>query len=248
MAPKVASTLQIIPDELSFPFELETVATSKLTLYNTSVNKIAYRIKTTNPMRYGVQPSSGFVEAGSTTATLVILQKHQGYPLDLADCKDKFLVLWVSVQPQAHKVTSTMFDPLVGGAIHAERLCVRFTAAADSLATTATTKPSRWKLLSLKSLFQSFNHSADNTNLQQQQITDLQEQKALLAQDKGQQAQAYQNKHPQLTIRFCGLSAQMPALSTYRDLHLHRAWTELGPSVAASSVCTLNPSVTTGFG
>ena len=120
-------------------------------------------------MRYGVQPSSGFVMAGSTTAIFVILQKHQEYPLDLADCKDKFLVLWVIVQPQTHKVTSTMFDPLVGGAIHAERLCVRFTTAADSLATTATTKPSRWKLLSLKGLFQSINPSTENTNLQQQQ-------------------------------------------------------------------------------
>ncbi len=73
----VASTLQIIPDELSFPFELSKIATSTLMLCNTSVNKITYRIKTTNPKRYGVRPSSGFVDAGSTTAVLVILQKHQ---------------------------------------------------------------------------------------------------------------------------------------------------------------------------
>jgi hypothetical protein len=147
-----------------------------------------------------------------------------------------------------------MFDPLVGGAIHAERLCVRFTAAADSLATTAATEPSRWKLLSFKGLFWSINHPAENTNLQQQQIIDVQEQKALLAQDKVQQAQAYQNKHPHFTVRFCGLSnatqmnisAQMPALSMYRETIC--TCTELGPSVAASSVCTLNSFVTTGFG
>ncbi len=152
-APLVASTLQVIPDELSFLFELMKVATSTRTLCNTSVNKLAYRIK----------PSSGFVDAGRTTGILVILQKHQGYPLDLEDCKDKHLVLWVSVQPQTHMVTSTMF---VGEGIHAERLCVRFKAAADSLATTVSAKPSRWKLLSLSGLFQSTNHSAENTNLQ----------------------------------------------------------------------------------
>ena len=85
-APMVASTLSIIPNELSFPFELRKIVTSTLTLCNTSVNKIAYRIKPTNPMRYGVQPSSGFVGAGSTTAILDILQKHQAYPLEFADC------------------------------------------------------------------------------------------------------------------------------------------------------------------
>ncbi len=93
----VASTLQIIPDGLSFPFDLSKIATSTLMLCKTSVNKIAYRIKTTNPKRYGVRPSSGFVDAGSTTAVLVILQKHQAYPRDLAHCKDKFLVQGVSV-------------------------------------------------------------------------------------------------------------------------------------------------------
>ncbi len=137
----VASTLQIIPDQLSFSFELSKIATSTLMLCNTSGNKIAYRIKATNLTRYGVRPSSGFVDAGSTTAILVALQKHQAYPLDLADCRDKFLVQWVSVQPHAHKVTSTMFDPLIGGDVHAVRLCVTFKADPNSLATTAITKP-----------------------------------------------------------------------------------------------------------
>ena len=129
-----------------------------------------------------------------------------------------------------------MFYPLVGGEIHAVRLCVRFKADSNSFATTAITKPGRWKLLSLKGLFQSSNHSAESTSLHQR-IADLQEQKALLAgqaQDEVQQAQAYQNKHPQLMVRLCGLSkatqmhviAQMQAIySLQGTLYLHRAWT-----------------------
>ncbi len=203
-----ASNLRITPGELSFPFKLSKIVMSTLMLYNTSVTKIAYKVTTTNPNRYGVQPSSGFVDAGSATAILIAIQKHQAFSLDLAECKDKFLIQWVSVQPCAHKVTSTLFDPLYGDEIHALRLCVRFKVDPNSLATTAITKPSRWKLSSLRGLFKSSNHLAESTTLQQQSA-DLQEQKACLAgqaQNEVQQAQAYQNKHLQLMVRLCGLS------------------------------------------
>ena len=214
------------------------IVTSTLMLCNTSVNKIAYRIKTTNCRRYVVQPSFGFVDAGSTTPILVILQKHQAYPLDLADCKDTFLVRWVSVQPQAHKFTGTMFDPWDGGEIHVVRLRTRLEADSISLATTAITKPSRWKLLSLKGLFQSSHHSAESTSLHQQ-IADLHEQKALRAgqgQDEVQQAQAHQNKHLQPMVRLCSMSK--PKCRAFFQYRILRTRTGLGPSLAASSQYT----------
>eukprot|EP01023_Acetabularia_acetabulum_P036762 TRINITY_DN3475_c0_g1_i1.p2 TRINITY_DN3475_c0_g1~~TRINITY_DN3475_c0_g1_i1.p2 ORF type:complete len:247 (-),score=24.67 TRINITY_DN3475_c0_g1_i1:1359-2099(-) len=93
--------LQISPSELKFKFELSKLVPTKLSLYNPSSDRVAFTIKTTQPKRYNICPSAGFVEPNANINVKITLQSSQEYPSDpwdVSNCKDEVLVQHVSAR------------------------------------------------------------------------------------------------------------------------------------------------------
>ena len=116
--------LQIDPTELTFRFELRKIIPVTLSLHNPTGDRIAFKVKTTNPKKYCVRPSSGIVEPQTTRDVQVIMQAQREYPANMADCKDKFLVQWSTMQPGILEVTAEMFDAAVNKDVRQARLRV----------------------------------------------------------------------------------------------------------------------------
>lgn len=116
--------LQIDPTELTFRFELRKIIPFTLSLHNPTSDRIAFKVKTTNPKKYCVRPSSGVVEPQTTKDVQVIMQAQREYPANMADCKDKFLVQWVTMQPHVQDVTAETFDTTINRDVRQARLRV----------------------------------------------------------------------------------------------------------------------------
>lgn len=119
-----AAGLQIEPTELTFRFELRKIIPVTLSLHNPTNERIAFKVKTTNPRKYCVRPSSGIVEPEATRDVQVIMQAQREYPTNMADCKDKFLVQWSAMLPGILEVTPEMFDTDVNKELRQARLRV----------------------------------------------------------------------------------------------------------------------------
>lgn len=116
--------LQIDPTELTFRFELRKIIPVTLSLHNPTGERIAFKVKTTNPKKYCVRPSSGFVDPQTTKDVQVIMQAQREYPANMADCKDKFLVQWVSLPPHIQEITAETFDTTINKDVRQARLRV----------------------------------------------------------------------------------------------------------------------------
>lgn len=116
--------LQIDPTELTFRFELRKIIPVTLSLHNPTGERIAFKVKTTNPKKYCVRPSSGFVDPQTTKDVQVIMQAQREYPTNMADCKDKFLVQWVSQPQHIQEITAETFDTTVNRDVRQARLRV----------------------------------------------------------------------------------------------------------------------------
>eukprot|EP01025_Chloroclados_australasicus_P045780 TRINITY_DN5030_c0_g1_i1.p1 TRINITY_DN5030_c0_g1~~TRINITY_DN5030_c0_g1_i1.p1 ORF type:complete len:230 (+),score=14.27 TRINITY_DN5030_c0_g1_i1:139-828(+) len=103
--------LQISPQsELRFKFELRKQVPTALSLYNPSSERIAFKIKTTQPKRYSVRPSAGFVDPYASVDVKITMQSQKEYPPDINNCKDKFLVQSVIALPNETDVHQDMFQ------------------------------------------------------------------------------------------------------------------------------------------
>lgn len=60
---------------------------------------MGFKVKTTTPRKYVVRPSSGVADPGATVQIQVVMQSQKDFPPDLKNCKDKFLVQTVVLQP-----------------------------------------------------------------------------------------------------------------------------------------------------
>ena len=116
--------LQIDPTELTFRFELRKIIPVTLSLNNPTGDRIAFKVKTTNPKKYCVRPSSGVVEPETTRDVQVIMQAQREYPANMADCKDKFLVQWATMPPHVQEVTADIFDTTINRDVRQARLRV----------------------------------------------------------------------------------------------------------------------------
>lgn len=116
--------LQIDPTELTFRFELRKIIPVTLSLHNPTGDRIAFKVKTTNPKKYCVRPSSGFVDPQTTKDVQVIMQAQREYPANMADCKDKFLVQWVNLPAHIQEITAETFDTTVNKDVRQARLRV----------------------------------------------------------------------------------------------------------------------------
>ncbi|WJX43334.1 hypothetical protein P8452_30453 [Trifolium repens] len=92
------SYLQIHPQELQFPFELNKQISCSLRLSNNSSNCLAFKVTVTDPKKYCVKPIGvvlpkpiGVVLPWSTCDIIVTMQAQKEAPLDM-QCKDKFLI------------------------------------------------------------------------------------------------------------------------------------------------------------
>eukprot|EP01025_Chloroclados_australasicus_P047357 TRINITY_DN5290_c0_g1_i1.p3 TRINITY_DN5290_c0_g1~~TRINITY_DN5290_c0_g1_i1.p3 ORF type:complete len:226 (-),score=19.91 TRINITY_DN5290_c0_g1_i1:1350-2027(-) len=101
--------LVLSPPELKFKFELNKSVPVQLSLYNPTDTRMAFKIKTTQPRRYSVRPSAGFVDPGATVEVRITMQPQTEFPTDISNSKDKFLVQSVSVGNSETEVTQEMF-------------------------------------------------------------------------------------------------------------------------------------------
>lgn len=112
----MSALLDIQPQDLRFKFALNKQLQGTITLKNNNATKrVAFKIKTTAPKKYVVRPSSGIVEANGTTTVQVIMQAQKDYPLDYANCKDKFMVQCVALADGEDVVPSSTFNKDVKG-------------------------------------------------------------------------------------------------------------------------------------
>ncbi|KAJ1280299.1 hypothetical protein BS78_04G221000 [Paspalum vaginatum] len=83
--------LRVYPSDLKMPFELKKQNSACLELVNRTDQRVAFKVKTTNPRKYAVRPASGFVPPRGSCCITITMQAPKEIPADY-QCKDKFLV------------------------------------------------------------------------------------------------------------------------------------------------------------
>uniref|UniRef100_A0A5B7BV01 Putative vesicle-associated protein 2-2-like n=1 Tax=Davidia involucrata TaxID=16924 RepID=A0A5B7BV01_DAVIN len=83
--------LEIEPRELKFTFELKKQSSCAIHLVNISDQYVAFKVKTTSPKKYCVQPNLDIIKPKSTCDFTVTMQSQRSAPSDM-QCKDKFLI------------------------------------------------------------------------------------------------------------------------------------------------------------
>lgn len=83
--------LNIEPPVLSFPFELHQQASCSIRLSNNTQRHVAFKVMTTCPKKYCVQPNVGTVLPRSTLDITVTMQRQTEAPPRM-QCTDKFLI------------------------------------------------------------------------------------------------------------------------------------------------------------
>ncbi|KAI3840562.1 hypothetical protein MKX03_018096 [Papaver bracteatum] len=89
--------LNIEPTKLKFPFELKNRSSCCLQLTNKTNEYVAFKIKTTDPKKYGVCPNKGIVFPG-TTCEVTVTREAPKSQQDMK-CEDKFLIQSVVTTP-----------------------------------------------------------------------------------------------------------------------------------------------------
>eukprot|EP01024_Parvocaulis_polyphysoides_P062483 TRINITY_DN71631_c0_g1_i1.p1 TRINITY_DN71631_c0_g1~~TRINITY_DN71631_c0_g1_i1.p1 ORF type:complete len:221 (-),score=36.11 TRINITY_DN71631_c0_g1_i1:385-1047(-) len=112
--------LVLQPNELRFQFVLNKQSPAQLSLYNPTTDRMAFKIKTTQPRRYSVRPSAGFVESGQTVEVRLTMQAQAETPVDMDNCRDKFLVQSVVVGLGDAEVLPEMFGKDRPGVVDAK--------------------------------------------------------------------------------------------------------------------------------
>ncbi|KAL3829871.1 hypothetical protein ACJIZ3_018673 [Penstemon smallii] len=92
--------LNIEPQELDFPFELNKNASSTIELSNNTQKRVAFKVMTTNPEKYLVRPKTGIILPISTCVIRVTMLGPKEAPINM-QCKDKFLIKSVLATPGA---------------------------------------------------------------------------------------------------------------------------------------------------
>lgn len=90
---------EITPTELKFRFQIGKQLPTTITVHNPSSKRLAFKVKTTTPKKYVVRPSAGIVEPSTTSSVQVIMQAQKEFPPDFNNCKDKFLVQTLFLEP-----------------------------------------------------------------------------------------------------------------------------------------------------
>lgn len=116
--------VQVYPSELKFPFELGKELTTTMTLHNSGNRRLAFKVLTTNPDKYCVQPCMGVIEPRSSMEAVVAMQAFTEVPHDLHCCEDKFLVQSRAAEEDEQQVTEKTFPANWSGELRETRLPV----------------------------------------------------------------------------------------------------------------------------
>lgn len=113
--------LQISPEHiLAFALCNGSAVAAVITLVNRDSKPVAFKLKTTSPSSYFVEPSKGVLAAGGTALVRVTLQRL------LSESQlDKFLVQSTALPPGQLRLTAELFDRSENPDIHAHKLRVR---------------------------------------------------------------------------------------------------------------------------
>lgn len=122
--------LRIYPSELKMPFELRKSNSGCIELVNKTDQRVAFKVKTTNPKKYAVRPTSGIVPPGGSCGITITMQAPKEIPQDY-QCKDKFLIQSVVVQEGiTHKdIVPEMFGRAPGRVVEEFKLRVIYIPA-----------------------------------------------------------------------------------------------------------------------
>jgi hypothetical protein len=103
-------------DLLTFRFEPRRHVPTTLTMTNTTTKRVAFKVKTTNPKKYTVRPSSGLVEGKASKDIVITLNaQKETNPSVVQNCRDKFLIQTTEVGRGVKSVTSELFDEATKG-------------------------------------------------------------------------------------------------------------------------------------
>ncbi|XP_052171119.1 vesicle-associated protein 2-1-like [Diospyros lotus] len=90
--------ISVHPDELKFQLELGKQSYCDLKVWNNTEHHVAFKVKTTSPKKYFVQPNIGVIHPWDSSVIRVTLQSQSENPRDM-QCKDKFLLQSTIVPP-----------------------------------------------------------------------------------------------------------------------------------------------------
>lgn len=102
--------ISVEPEELVFKFELRRQIPVGLTMQNLTNKRVAFKVKTTNPKKYSVRPSHGFMDGTSVQEITVTMNSQREAPVSYQNCRDKFLIQSAVVGSDVKSVTSELFD------------------------------------------------------------------------------------------------------------------------------------------
>lgn len=97
-------------DQLVFRFEPNKPVPVPLHVKNNTNKLVAFKVKTTNPNKYCVKPSSGVVLGNGSRDITVTLNAQKTTQVNLQNCRDKFLIQTTIVASSVKTVTSDLFD------------------------------------------------------------------------------------------------------------------------------------------
>mmetsp|Transcript_10972 Transcript_10972/g.30634 ORF Transcript_10972/g.30634 Transcript_10972/m.30634 type:complete len:234 (-) Transcript_10972:90-791(-) len=83
-----------------------------VTISNTQGKRVAFKVKTTNPRKYSVRPSSGILD-GNSAKEIIITLNASSKAVDqsfIENCRDKFLIQTTLVDKSTKEVTSELFE------------------------------------------------------------------------------------------------------------------------------------------
>jgi hypothetical protein len=102
--------VKVEPEELVFRFELRKHIPTAFSMKNLTNKRLAFKVKTTNPKKYSVRPSHGFVDGNGSLEITVTLNSQKEPPTSYQNCRDKFLIQTTVVRSGVSQVTSELFD------------------------------------------------------------------------------------------------------------------------------------------
>uniref|UniRef100_A0A0E0NIT4 MSP domain-containing protein n=1 Tax=Oryza rufipogon TaxID=4529 RepID=A0A0E0NIT4_ORYRU len=122
--------LRIYPSELKIPFELKRQNSGILELTNKTDHYVAFKVKTTNPRKYSVRPTTGIVLPRGSCGITISMQPPKEIPTDY-HCKDKFLIQSVVVEDGTTQkdIHSDMFSKEAGKVVEEFKLRVVYIPA-----------------------------------------------------------------------------------------------------------------------
>jgi hypothetical protein len=99
-------------DTLIFKYEPRKHVPTSVTISNTQGKRVAFKVKTTNPKKYSVRPSSGILDGNSSKEIIITLNassKAADQSL-IQNCRDKFLIQTTVVDRSTKVVSSELFE------------------------------------------------------------------------------------------------------------------------------------------